>query len=148
MTTMPTACRARLVVSLSVMLTLSGCAARSSRTSGPDEDAMRRDAIARARVWTPTRVEALDIRRGPGGRRAFRPEATVDCTFVPTDLGGNTPKFICELPGGERVKVKYGRDNGEVFAEVAATRLLWALGFGADDVSPVKVRCKGCPPPA
>jgi hypothetical protein len=35
--------------------------------------------------------------------------------------------------------------NGEVFAEPAATRLLWALGFYADGVYPVKVRCYGCP---
>ena len=35
--------------------------------------------------------------------------------------------------------------NGEVYAEVAATRLLWALGFGADRVYPVTVVCKGCP---
>jgi hypothetical protein len=28
---------------------------------------------------------------------------------------------------------------------VAATRLLWALGFGADRMYPVKVVCKGCP---
>jgi hypothetical protein len=35
--------------------------------------------------------------------------------------------------------------NGEVFAEVAGTRLLWALGFNADGVYPVKVTCYGCP---
>jgi len=41
--------------------------------------------------------------------------------------------------------VKYGRENGEIYAEVAASRLLWALGFGADRVYPVKVVCRGCP---
>jgi hypothetical protein len=34
--------------------------------------------------------------------------------------------------------------NGEVFGEVLATRLLWALGFHADGVYPVKVICYGC----
>jgi len=43
------------------------------------------------------------------------------------------------------VKVKFGGANGEVFAEVAATRLLWALGFGADRMYPVRVICRGCP---
>jgi hypothetical protein len=33
-----------------------------------------------------------------------------------------------------------------VYAEVAATRLMWALGFGADGQYPVKVVCRGCPP--
>src|SRR5438128_712187 len=46
----------------------------------------------------------------------------------------------------DEVKVKYGRDNGEVYGEVAATRLLWALGFGADRMYPVRVVCRGCPP--
>jgi len=43
------------------------------------------------------------------------------------------------------VKVKFGAANGEVQGEVAATRLLWALGFGADRMYPVRVICRGCP---
>jgi hypothetical protein len=42
------------------------------------------------------------------------------------------------------VKVKYGSDNGEVYSEVAGTRLFWALGFGTDRVYAVRVTCKGC----
>ena len=60
-------------------------------------------------------------------------------------MSGKTPKFTCRLRNGDEVKVKYGRDNGEVYAEVAASRLLWALGFAADAVYPVRVRCRGCP---
>jgi hypothetical protein len=42
--------------------------------------------------------------------------------------------------------VKYGRRNPEVFAEVAATRLLTALGFAADRMHLVaRVECAGCP---
>ena len=33
--------------------------------------------------------------------------------------------------------MKFGHNNGEVYAEVATTRLLWALGFGADRMYPV-----------
>jgi hypothetical protein len=43
------------------------------------------------------------------------------------------------------VKVKYGARNAEVFGEVLATRLFWALGFAADSMYPVRVRCHGCP---
>jgi hypothetical protein len=43
------------------------------------------------------------------------------------------------------VKVRFGRHNGEVEGSVLATRLLWALGFGADRVYPVRVHCRGCP---
>jgi hypothetical protein len=44
------------------------------------------------------------------------------------------------------VKVRYGDDNGEVYAGAATTRLLWALGFGADALYPVHVICRHCPP--
>jgi hypothetical protein len=50
------------------------------------------------------------------------------------------------MADGQIVKVKYGRSNGELPAEVAGTRLLAALGFGADAMHVVrKVRCTGCP---
>jgi hypothetical protein len=84
------------------------------------------------------------VRRGPRGDGAFAPGALVECTHVDRDMTGNTPKFTCRLPNGKNIKVKYGRDNGEVYAEVAASRLLWALGFAADAMYPVRVRCRGC----
>ena len=49
------------------------------------------------------------------------------------------------LPSGDEIKVKYGEFNGEVHGEVAATRILWALGFGADAMYPVRILCRGCP---
>jgi hypothetical protein len=49
------------------------------------------------------------------------------------------------LPSGKELRVKYG-PGAEVPAEVAATRLLSALGFGADTVTLVeRLRCHGCP---
>ena len=42
------------------------------------------------------------------------------------------------------VKVKYG-NTGEIHAEIAASRLLTALGFGADRMFLVpRLRCYGC----
>ncbi len=55
------------------------------------------------------------------------------------------PKFQCDLGKGEEVKVKYGEKNGEVYAEVAASRLSWALGFQADVMYPTRVTCRNCP---
>src|SRR5207247_2355989 len=54
-------------------------------------------------------------------------------------------KFQCAIAPGDEVKVKYGQANAEVYGEVAATRLLWALGFGADHMYPVTVECRDCP---
>ena len=106
----------------------------------------RRDAIRRAQVWMPTDIPSMDLKKGPGGKSAFAFEQTVDCKWIKKEISGNSPKFTCVIPPEDEVKVKYGRDNGEVYAEVAATRLLWAIGFPADHMYPVKVRCEGCPP--
>lgn len=105
----------------------------------------RLDDIRHAQVWERTDVPAMDIRTGPTGPGAFAPGETVSCTYAKKVLTGNSPKFDCVIPPGDEVKVKFGSDNGEVFAEVAATRLFWALGFPVDRMYPVRVRCDGCP---
>jgi hypothetical protein len=106
----------------------------------------RMEAVRLAQVWTPVRVSSLDLKTGPKMRRMAAPGETVTCDYFEKDSGGKTPKFWCRLSADDEVKVKYGEENGEVYAEVAATRLLWALGFGADGMHPVKVICRGCSP--
>ena len=106
----------------------------------------RRELIRHAQIWTRTDVPAMNMRTGPHGKGTFAPGETVECTYHEEKFSGVTPKFGCTLDGNEHVKVRYGRDNGEIFAGVAATRLLWALGFGADVLYPVHVVCRGCPP--
>lgn len=104
----------------------------------------RASLIARARVWTPTDIAHTDIVAGPRDAHGFAFMQTVVCSHSDKRLTGASPKFACEVAPGDIVKVKYGRDNPEVYAEVAATRLLWALGFGADHMYPVRVVCNGC----
>jgi len=87
----------------------------------------------------------MDLKTGPDDSRGFPFLATVTCQYQQKTLRGHSLKFACVLPGGDSVKVKVGLTNGEVFAEVAASRLLWALGFGADHMYPVRVVCRGCP---
>jgi hypothetical protein len=106
---------------------------------------VRTAAIRRAQVWRPTNIPALNLAAGPQGHGAFPPGATITCDYVEKRTEGHSPKFFCAPPSGDELKVKFGRDNGEVYAEVAATRLLWALGFGADAMYSVKVVCRGCP---
>ena len=106
----------------------------------------RLDAIRHAKVWTATDVKSMNLKTGPAGPQAFAAGATVTCDFVDKPHGkGSTPKFHCKLPSGREIKVRYGKENGEVYAHVAATRLLWALGFPANQMYPVKVVCRGCP---
>src|SRR5687768_6515308 len=85
---------------------------------------LRANAIARAQVWTATNVGSMDIRNGPAGRRTLAFRETVSCDYVDKDLGGRSPRFACASEGDE-LKVKFGGGNAEVYAEVAAARLLW-----------------------
>jgi len=102
--------------------------------------------LKRAQVWHPTDIASVDMKAGPKTKGAFAPGETITCDYLSDKLGGNTPKFACAISADDHLKVRYGRDNGEVYAMVAATRLLWALGFGADAVYPVHIVCHGCPP--
>jgi hypothetical protein len=100
----------------------------------------RADLIARAQVW---RAPKMPIGQAVLG--ADRAPAMIECRFRFSDLGGTTPKFECMLPSGKELRVKYG-PGAEVPAEAATTRLLTALGFGADTVTLVeRLRCYGCP---
>jgi hypothetical protein len=88
----------------------------------------------------------MDIKAGPKVPGGVPFHATLVCDYVAKDMSGASPKFACLRGEEDELKVKYGGTNAEVYAEVAATRLLWALGFGADAMFPVRVVCRGCPP--
>ena len=105
----------------------------------------RKDAIRRASVWSPTNIPAVNFREGPKGEGSFARNQWVTCQYKEKKMEGASPKFTCETSDGDNIKVKYGPRNAEVFGEVLSTRLFWALGFGADRVYPVRVRCTGCP---
>ncbi len=111
----------------------------------PEKADLRSGILARAQVWRPTNVHNMNLKLGPRGPGAFPFRATVPCTYVDKRLEGHSPKFECVIGRDDEVKVKFGGSNGEVYGEVLATRLLWALGFGADRMYPVNVVCRGCP---
>jgi hypothetical protein len=142
--------RLAFLLTAGVALIPAACAShRHSSANKPLEHvrpSVRLDAIHRAQVWEATDVASMDLRTGPKGRGAFAPEETVRCKYLPKVMSGNSPKFTCVLPPDDEMKVKFGRENGEVYAEVATTRLFWALGFPADRMYPVRVLCEGCPP--
>ena len=140
----------RCVVSVPAVVALvavnAACVHPTPLPHGGDAHAARRlAAIRRAQVWAPTDIPAMDLRLGPQGPGTFLPNQVVECEYVDKPQKGRSPKFLCSLGSHDELKVKYGRSNGEVYGEVAATRLLWALGFGADRMYPVRVICRGCP---
>ena len=152
--------RQTLLVTVAFSAIFSGCA---SGRFGPDPDtkapsakrtlkkltvAERQALLQRAQVWQAIDTSAQNLARGPVLPAALRvgPQATCTFKFPEKALTGMTPKFLCEIKKDDVVKVKYGEKNGEVYAEVAASRLLWALGFKADTMEPTRVTCNGCPP--
>jgi hypothetical protein len=128
--------------------------ATEHRDAAPDGEYELREPLA----WPVTPARASEIRNDALRNaqvfvaRLPRPaldldtlEPPVTCRFVARYPSGTSAKFDCVLEGGEIVKVKYGR-NPEVAAEVAATRLLSALGYAADRMALARtVRCYGCP---
>src|SRR5713226_3535295 len=131
---------------------LAGCAHAAAARSGPIPPlerltaAQRIEFIRRAQVWAPTDIKSLDLLNGPQGQGSFPSGATVTCDYTGKKLPGHSPKFECALGKDDLVKVKYGTDNGETFGQVAGSRLLWALGFGADRNYSARVVCNRCPP--
>ena len=125
-----------------VACTLPSADEREEPRSSPSAAAHLRDeALRHARTrLAPLNPSALttDPADAPHGD-------VVSCGFVPRVPGGTSFKFDCALDNGKVVRVKYGHEP-EIHAEVAATRLLTALGYAADRVSLVpKLRCYGCP---
>jgi hypothetical protein len=129
-----------------VLVLTAGLAVPTIAANGQSSTHYRAGVIARAQVWEETDIPSMDLKTGPKGEKAFMFDDTVTCTFVNKKLPGKTPKFACRIEPDDEVKVKYGfGDNSEVHGEVVATRLLWALGFGADRQYSVRVVCHSCP---
>jgi len=136
-------CTSALIVLLGSVSACATVGGHAEPESGHHD--VRAAAIARAQIWKRTDIGAMDIKEGPGGKGAFPFRATVYCDYLDKKMTGDSPKFACVIGKDDEVKVKFGGTNGEVFGEVLATRLLWALGFGADRMYPVNVICRHCP---
>jgi hypothetical protein len=101
-------------------------------------------ALRQARVWARIDAAAADVGANPPDPAGTLSDPMVRCKYLDSPAHGTTTKFDCVLRDGEVVKVKYGH-TGEIHAEVAASRLLSALGFGADRMFIIpRVRCYGC----
>lgn len=146
------------LASAAVAPTLSAQGAGVQAALIQTSDAQRQRYLATAVIWKPSGVPTPEqIREGPPGRSPLRGierdvNGEVRCTYEKGGAGapGRTVKFTCRTPTGRSLRVKYydgnpQTGNREVFAEVIATRLFWALGFDADAVYPVVVRCLQCP---
>jgi hypothetical protein len=127
----------------------------------------RLNAMHSAALFVPGKVGEADIAAGPPQQKHLFQIHDGDkliCDFKTpgNKMGGKTPKFGCQITSVESadgktqtltpdiqeddpIKVKFGATDNEVFAEIVATRLMWAMGYYADAWYPVQVECHGCP---
>jgi hypothetical protein len=127
----------------------------------------RLQLLRQASIFTPKTISESDIMVGPEQEAHqfhlhFNDKVSCEFALAGEKKNGNTPKFDCRITRvvsadgkvqvltddmkEEPVKVKFHTDNREIYAEVAATRLFWALGFYADSMFPVRLECLNCPP--
>jgi hypothetical protein len=86
-------------------------------------------------------VATLDLLNGPGGKEH---QPGTNFKFIEESKSGTSPKFDVEDENGAKWKVKLGP---EVKSETAATRLVWAAGYFADeDYYRPQIRVQGMKP--
>ena len=79
-------------------------------------------------LWQdPTDIQSRDLFYGAGGKE-HEPKGTF--TFLKEDMDGTNPKFDVKASDGTKWKVKMGV---EAKPEVAATRLIWAVGYHTNE---------------
>jgi hypothetical protein len=98
----------------------------ASAAQSPDPNAAA--VTQRAVLWTdPGDIKARDLYLGPGGQKHV-PQLPVK--FVREERAGGSPKFDVVDASGQKWRAKLGP---EAQAETVATRLLWAVGYAANE---------------
>ena len=84
---------------------------------------------AQGTLWTdPADIQTRNLFYGPGGEK-HQPSGTA-FTFVDEDMDGTNPKYNVKDEAGVKWKIKLG---AEAKPETAATRLVWAVGYFANE---------------
>lgn len=113
----------RLSFGLVVLVLAAGCA-----SGGALKPAAPGDASVPAVLWRdPGAIASLDLFWGSGAE-ARAPQGPF--TFVEEDTTGTNPKITVKDARGATWDMKF---DEEVHAEVAANRIVWALGYFVED---------------
>lgn len=113
------------LVSITIVALLFALSAAAGWSAGKDQNAR---GAGKPKLWrNPGNIAARDLFWGSGSEsRAPK----LPFTFIEEDAKGTQPKIEVTDANGEKWKVKFGK---EVHAETAATRLIWALGYGVEE---------------
>jgi hypothetical protein len=111
------------------MALLAGALMASPAPADKDKIADTRVKSARETLWVdPADIQSRNLFYGPGGKE-HQPSGTT-FTFVDEDLDGTNPKYNVKDQDGVKWKIKLG---AEAKPETAATRLVWAVGYSANE---------------
>lgn len=114
-----------LVLGLAFLTWANPSVAEGRKTNHQARDAAENTPAV---LWVPPAdIATRDLFYGPGGKD-HQPHTTF--TFLREDLNGTNPKFDVRDESGTKWRVKLG---AEAKPEVAASRLLWAVGYFANE---------------
>lgn len=106
----------------------SSAAVPASASKASKNAPLAASAVHNPVLWhDPGAVEALDLYAGQGGKTGAPAEPF---TFLDEERDGTNPKFNVRDAKGKKWRVKLGE---EVRPEVVASRLLWAVGYYANN---------------
>ena len=96
--------------------------------SDDNDQPLTRDQVHNPVLWIdPGNIAERDLFYGQGGKK-HQPKPPF--TFLREDMHGSNPKFDARDADGKKWRVKLGE---ETRPEVVASRLLWAVGYFAND---------------
>lgn len=124
----------RMTVNIVTLLVLAG-GLSSHLTAAPVKTSKFRSGIGEstqkgpAVLWRePNDIASRNLFYGPGGKKH---QPAGGFTFEKEDLKGTNPKYVVRDRDGVKWKIKLGE---EARPETVATRLVWAVGYSADEV--------------
>ncbi|HEX8174673.1 MAG TPA: hypothetical protein VF543_06100 [Pyrinomonadaceae bacterium] len=108
-----------------LLILIAGLQSQSLAQKSKGKDS---DAEARPVLWrNPGNISNRDLRYGPG---SYRLAPLAPFTFIEEDKSGESPKFDVKDARGITWRVKLGP---EAQSETVATRLVWAVGYFAEE---------------
>jgi hypothetical protein len=120
--------RAKIFTLLMILFILPISASAKKAKQDIKEQGKHTVNVPRAVLWrAPQGLATRNLFYGPTGKAGLPKEPF---RFIEEDKGGSNPKFVIEDGRGVRWKVKLGE---EAQSETAAARLLWAVGYFADE---------------
>ena len=128
MVSVPISSRRICVVMIGIILLVPSAPAFAKHPSGSGDAKVESVANASAVLWQyPSDISTRDLYYGPGGK-THAPHTAF--TFIKEDHNGTNPKFDVRDQDGIKWKVKLGV---ETKPETVATRLVWAVGYYANE---------------